>query len=89
DIKSFIDESVKLVPGMIKTVRIDSVGYNHFVFDYCFDNNLNFTITADHDMAVMDNSLPTVYTLQLAYLLLILFNFSSSIISAITGAQRH
>ncbi|MGC8758245.1 MAG: IS1380 family transposase [Caldisericaceae bacterium] len=54
DIKSFIDESVKLVPGMIKTVRIDSVGYNHFVFDYCFDNNLNFTITADHDMAVME-----------------------------------
>ena len=54
DIASFIDESRSLVPGMIKTVRIDSVGYNHFVFNYCFDNRLDFTITADHDVAVME-----------------------------------
>ena len=54
DIKSFIDDSINLVPGMIKTVRIDSVGYNHFVFNYCFEKRLNFTITADHDVAVME-----------------------------------
>ena len=54
DIVSFIDESIKLVPGMIKTVRIDSVGYNHFVFNYCFESRLDFTITADHDVAVME-----------------------------------
>lgn len=54
DIKSFVDESIQLVPGMIKTVRIDSVGYNHFVFDYCFEKGLTFTITADHDVAVME-----------------------------------
>ncbi len=54
DIKSFIEESVRLVPGTIDTVRIDSVGYNHFVFDYCFEKHLKFTITADHDVAVME-----------------------------------
>lgn len=54
DIKSFIEESIRLVPGTIDTVRIDSVGYNHFVFNYCFEKHLKFTITADHDIAVME-----------------------------------
>ncbi len=43
------------MPSRIKTVRSDSAGYNHKVVDHCFENYLYFTITADHDTAVMEN----------------------------------
>jgi len=39
--------------GRIKRVRSDSAGYNHFLIGYCFENKLEFTITADQDSAVL------------------------------------
>jgi hypothetical protein len=43
------------MPGTFTTIRSDSAGYNSEVINYCFDNNLRFTITADHDCAVMES----------------------------------
>jgi hypothetical protein len=54
DLVSFIEECRELMPSRIKTVRSDSAGYNHQVVNYCFENHLYFTITADHDVAVME-----------------------------------
>jgi hypothetical protein len=56
DLVSFIDEEcLKNMPGTFTTIRSDSAGYNSEVINYCFDNNLRFTITADHDCAVMES----------------------------------
>ena len=49
----FIHQCVKNHPGTFSTVRSDSAGYNSAVINDCFDNNRRFTITADHDIAVM------------------------------------
>ena len=54
DLVTFIEECRKLMPARIKTVRSDSAGYNHQVVNHCFKEHLNFTITADHDIAVME-----------------------------------
>ena len=54
DLVSFIEECRELMPSRIKTVRSDSAGYNHQVVNYCFENHLYFTITADHDTSVME-----------------------------------
>ena len=56
DLVGFIDEEcLKNMPGTFTTIRSDSAGYNSEVINYCFDNNLRFTITADHDCAVMES----------------------------------
>jgi hypothetical protein len=49
----FIHHCVNNHPGTFSTVRIDSAGYNAAVINDCFDNNRRFTVTADHDIAVM------------------------------------
>ena len=51
---SFIGQCIKNAPGTFSTVRIDSIGFNQFVLNDCFDNDRHFTITADHDSAVME-----------------------------------
>ena len=53
DLHSFIEHCTTILPHRIRTVRIDAAGYNHDVMNFCFENNLHFTITADHDSAVM------------------------------------
>ena len=53
-IVDFIGQCVKNSPGTFSTVRIDSAGFNHYVINYCFEKGLRFTITADHNPAVMD-----------------------------------
>jgi hypothetical protein len=50
---SFIGQCLKNLPGTFSTIRIDSIGFNQFVINDCFDNGRRFTITADHDSAVM------------------------------------
>jgi len=49
----FIEQCTTILPNRIRTVRVDSAGYNHDVMNFCFDNSLQFSITADHDSAVM------------------------------------
>lgn len=51
---SFIQQCRDTLPERITTVRCDSAGYNSEVFNHCFEHKLRFTITADHDSAVMD-----------------------------------
>ena len=50
---SFIQQCLKNAPGTFSTIRIDSAGFNQFVLGDCFDNARRFSITADHDSAVM------------------------------------
>ncbi len=54
DLGDFIEVCCKNSPGTFSTVRIDSAGYNQFVINHCFEHHLRFSITADHDVAVMD-----------------------------------
>ena len=53
ELVSFIHECLKNLPGTFSTIRSDSAAYNHFVITDCFANGRRFTITADHDVAVM------------------------------------
>jgi len=50
----FIDQCRKNMPGTFTIVRSDSAAFNSHVINYCCANNLQFSITADHDVAVMD-----------------------------------
>ena len=50
----FIERCLTNAPGSFSTLRSDSAAFNHHVINYCFDNRLRFTITADHDAAVME-----------------------------------
>jgi hypothetical protein len=50
---SFIHQCLNNLPGTFSTIRSDSAAYNHFVINDCFLNTRRFTITADHDVAVM------------------------------------
>jgi len=50
----FTDQCRKNAPGFFSTVRSDSAAYNHAFINYCFQNHLHFSITADHDVAVME-----------------------------------
>ena len=50
----FIHLCLSNAPGTFSTIRSDSGGYNHYVINDCFNNGLRFSITADHDCAVMD-----------------------------------
>lgn len=60
DLVSYLIACQKALPNRITTIRIDSAGYNHFVINHCMENHLLFTITGDHDSAVMEkiNTLP-------------------------------
>jgi hypothetical protein len=53
DLHSFIEQCTTVLPYRIGTVRVDSAGYNHDVMNFCSQHQLRFTITADHDNAVM------------------------------------
>lgn len=53
ELVSFIHQCVNNLPGTFSTIRSDSAAYNHFVINDCFANGRRFTITADHDVAVM------------------------------------
>lgn len=53
ELVSFIHECVNNLPGTFSTIRSDSAAYNHFVINDCFEGARRFTITADHDAAVM------------------------------------
>ena len=55
DLVSFIhDDCLKNMPGTFNTIRSDSAAFNSEVINYCFKQNLRFSITADHDVAVME-----------------------------------
>jgi hypothetical protein len=51
---SFIHQCLKNAPGTFSTIRMDSIGFNQFVLNDCFNNGRRFSVTADHDSAVMD-----------------------------------
>ncbi len=50
----FIGQCVANSPGTFSTVRSDSAAFNRYVINYCITHGLRFTITADHDVAVME-----------------------------------
>lgn len=50
----FIKECIKNLGKGIKIIRSDSAGYQSEIMNFCFDTNRYFTITADHDSAVME-----------------------------------
>ena len=50
----FIHQCLSNAPGTFSTIRTDSAGYNHYVINDCFNNGRRFSITADHDCAVME-----------------------------------
>lgn len=50
----FIGQCMNNTPGTFSTVRSDSAAFNHHVINYCFAHGLWFSITADHDSAVME-----------------------------------
>lgn len=54
ELVSFIHQCEKNLPGRFTTVRSDSAGYNSAVINDCFARHRRFTITADHDTAVME-----------------------------------
>jgi hypothetical protein len=54
ELVSFINECTTNAPGTFSTIRIDSAGYNHFVINDCFTHSRRFSITADHDCAVLE-----------------------------------
>jgi hypothetical protein len=54
ELVSFVHHCEKHLPGRFTTVRIDSAGYNSAVINDCFARHRRFTITADHDCAVMN-----------------------------------
>jgi hypothetical protein len=54
ELVSFIHHCDTNVPGRFTNLRIDSAGYNSAVINDCFTHHRRFTITADHDTAVME-----------------------------------
>lgn len=54
ELVSFIHECEKNLPGRFTTVRSDSAAYNSAVINDCCARHRRFTITADHDTAVME-----------------------------------
>ncbi len=49
----YINRYLKKFKKQLKYVRSDSAAYNHKFFDFCFENGIIFTVTADHDSAVI------------------------------------
>lgn len=54
ELVSFIHQCENNVPGRFTTIRSDSAGYNSALINDCFTRHRRFTITADHDTAVME-----------------------------------
>jgi hypothetical protein len=54
DLVSFIHHCIGNAPGTFSTIRSDSAAYNHFVLNDCFKSGRRFSITADHDEAVLE-----------------------------------
>ena len=54
ELVSFVEHCVKNAPGRFDTLRSDSAGYNAVVINDCVSRHWHFTITADHDSAVME-----------------------------------
>lgn len=54
ELVSFIHQCEKNAPGRFTSLRSDSAGYNRAVINDCFARHRRFTITADHDTAVME-----------------------------------
>ncbi len=54
DLVGFIEECRRNIPKSFSCVRIDSAGYNEPVISHCVREGLRFSITADHDVAVME-----------------------------------
>jgi len=50
----FIHQCITNAPGTFSTIRSDSAAYNHHVINDCFISGRRFSITADHDCAVME-----------------------------------
>ena len=50
----FIHRCLNNLPGTFSTIRSDSAAYNHFVINDCLANGRRFSITADHDTAVIE-----------------------------------
>lgn len=55
ELVSFVHECTDNLPGRISTVRSDSAGFNSFLINDCFTHHRRFSITADHDSAVMES----------------------------------
>lgn len=49
----YIDRITKKLGKKFYKFRSDSAAYNHDIFDYCMKNDILFSVTADHDSAVM------------------------------------
>lgn len=49
---TFVQECRAKYPGRFSTLRSDSAAYNSEVINYCFENAMRFSITADLDSAV-------------------------------------
>jgi hypothetical protein len=54
ELVGFVHECIDNLPGRITTVRSDSAGYNHHLINDCITHHRRFSITADHDSAVME-----------------------------------
>ncbi len=54
ELVSFIHQCENNLPGRFTTLRSDSAAYNSAVINDCFARHRRFTITADHDTAVME-----------------------------------
>jgi len=54
ELVAFIHHCERNLPGRFTTVRSDSAAYNSAVINDCFARHRRFTITADHDTAVME-----------------------------------
>lgn len=69
DLVKFIQQCTKNLPGTFSTVRSDSAAFNRHVINYCFDQNLRFSITADHDTAVMEaiRNIPEIEWIEGSY----------------------
>ena len=50
----FIHRCLNNLPGTFSTIRSDSAAYNHFVINDCLANGRRFSISADHDTAVIE-----------------------------------
>ncbi len=50
---TFVQRCWDQAPGSFQIVRSDSAGYNHHLINFCLQHRLCFSITADHDAAVM------------------------------------
>jgi hypothetical protein len=55
ELTGFIHDCEANMPGTFDTVRSDSAAFNNIVINDCFASGRRFSITADHDYAVMES----------------------------------